>query len=177
MVGDTRSLAARLETGGKSNSLGEVSDIVSEVLADKNLLPELFECLFSDDEWVRMRAGDALEKVCRQQPGWFVPYLARLLEEVSQIQQASIRWHLAQILGQVELTTSQQQKAIEVLSGYLRDPQVDWIVAANSMETLAQFVRQGSVPAPLVVPLLQQQQHHRSKAVNKRATNLLAQLR
>lgn len=165
-----------MATGGKSNSLGEANEIVSEILQNGSRLSELFECLFSDDEWVRMRAGDALEKVCRQQPGWFAPYRTRLLGEVAQIRQASVQWHLAQMLGEIELTGSQRQEAIAILTENLANPEVDWIVASQSMETLTQFARDGIAPVEMVTPLLQQQLHHRSKAVNKRAAKLLDQL-
>lgn len=37
------------------------------VVDDRTRLDELFACLESPDELVRMRAGDGLEKVCRQQ--------------------------------------------------------------------------------------------------------------
>ncbi len=173
MEADTRSLESRLATGGKSNSLGEVSNIVVEVLNDPTRLPELFECLFNHDEWIRMRAGDALEKVCREQPGWFAPYRSRLLTDVAEIRQASVQWHLAQMLGEIRLTRAQRQTAIAILSANLADPDVDWIVSANSMKTLALFVRDGSFPVAEFVPLLRTQLEHRSNAVVKRAGNFL----
>ncbi len=123
-----------------------------------------------------MRAGDALEKVCRQQPRWLAPYRTRLLGEVARIRQASIQWHLAQMFGEIELTSSQRQKAIAILRANLADSDVDWIVASCSMETLTKFARDGSAPVEMVVPLLQRQLHHRSKAVAKRAIKLLDQL-
>lgn len=126
MARDARSLEVRL-TAGRPNSLGEANEIAAEVLNDNSRLPELFDCLFSDNEWVRMRAGDALENVCREQPSWFTPYRTRLLDEVAGIQQASVQWHLAQMLGEIDLTPSQRQKAIAILSGNLADPDVDWI--------------------------------------------------
>lgn len=175
MANTPRSLEARL-TGGRPNSLGEANTIVDEVLAGDSDLAELYGCLFSDDQWVRMRAGDALEKVCRQRPEWFADYLERLLSEVAAIRQPSVQWHLAQMLGEIELTQAQQQRAIEILRDNLTDPNVDWIVASNSMETLAQFARDGSVPVEIAAPLIEQQLHHRSKAVVKRATKLLADL-
>jgi hypothetical protein len=53
--------ATVLSIGGTSNSLGRAEEVVQIVLADESRLDELFECLF-DDEWLRMRAIDALEK-------------------------------------------------------------------------------------------------------------------
>jgi hypothetical protein len=55
--------------GGDPRSLGKTQEVVELVLSDQTLLDELFACLFQADEIIRMRAGDALEKVCRQKPG------------------------------------------------------------------------------------------------------------
>ena len=61
------------------------------------------QCVFSADEIVRMRASDALEKVCRSRPALLQPFVPRLLGEMSRIEQASVQWHLAQILTEVRL--------------------------------------------------------------------------
>lgn len=34
-----------------------------------------------------MRVGDALEKVCREEPGWFVAHVDRLCDGLGQIEQ------------------------------------------------------------------------------------------
>ena len=175
MASDDPALRARL-TGGKPNSLGEVPQVVSEVLVNPQLLPELYDCLFSDDQWVRMRAGDALEKICRVHPDWFVPYLPRLLGDVVEIPQASVQLPLAQVFGEIELTDSQRSRAVAILTANLSDPHVDWIVASHCMETLTQFASAGTVSPATVRPLLERQLQHRSNAVKKRAAKLLLQL-
>ncbi len=175
MASDDPALRARL-TGGKPNSLGEVPQVVSEVLVNPQLLPELYDCLFSEDQWVRMRAGDALEKICRVHPDWFVPYLPRLLGDVAEIPQASVQWHLAQMFGEIEITDSQRSRAVAILTANLSDPHVDWIVASHCMETLTQFASAGTVSPATVRPLLERQLQHRSNAVKKRAAKLLLQL-
>jgi hypothetical protein len=59
-----------LTVGGKSNALGRTNEVIEIVLLDKSRLDELYKCLFEADAWVRMRAGDALEKICRHCPEW-----------------------------------------------------------------------------------------------------------
>jgi len=66
-----------------------------------------------------MRAGDALEKICRVHPDWFVPYLPRLLGDVAEIPQASVQWHLAQMFGEIEITDSQRSRAVAILTANL----------------------------------------------------------
>lgn len=169
--------AAMLAEGGKKNSLGRAEEVVQIVLADQSRLNELYNCLFEDDAWLRMRAIDALEKVCRVHPEWLEPYVERLLGEVAAIEQASIHWHLAQMFGEINLTPDQRERAIALMKRNISSNSADWIVASNTMETLAGFVADGTVPAKELMSLLEIQQTHHSKAVVKRATRILDQLR
>lgn len=166
-----------LHTGGHANSLGRVDDVIAIVLQDHARLEELYNSLFDDDAWVRMRAADALEKVCRQHPKWLVPYIDKIARDLAASPQPSLQWHIAQIYRQVELTATQRQFAIKWLKGLLSRTEVDWIVAANAMETLAHFCREGYVPVHELTQQVKIQQHHKSPAVVKRATKLLHEIK
>lgn len=165
--------ADMLSTGGHANSLGRVADVIEAVLQDKSRLGELYDCLFAQDAWVRMRAADTLEKVCREHPDWPLPYIGRIQKELAGSTQASILWHIAQIYAQVELTATQKALAIQWLKRQITTTEVDWIVAANVMDTLAQFVRDGSVSRQDFAALLKVQQLHKSKSVVRRASKWL----
>jgi hypothetical protein len=78
-------------SGGDPRTLHNVEEVVKTVLADPDRLGELV--LASDDQIVRLRAGDALEKVCRTRPGLMQPHVWLLLGEMATIHQASVRWH------------------------------------------------------------------------------------
>lgn len=171
-----KQFAEKLAVGGKTNSLGLAEEVVQEVLKDKTRLAELYACLFEEDAWLRMRAADSLEKVCRIHPEWFEPYVNQLLNEMGKSNQPSLQWHVAQMLGEVTLTPSQQQEAVQWLKARLKDTEVDWIVAANAMKTLVDFAKKGIVPNTDVVPLMKSQQKHHSQSVQKRAAKLLAEL-
>lgn len=172
----TEKFTEMLAVGGKSNSLGKVNEVIELVLHDKSRLNELYDCLFDTDAWIRMRAADALEKICRQYPEWLLPYIDKFSAELATSSQASIQWHLAQIYSKVDLTSKQKRFAINWLKHLLSTKDVDWIVAANAMDTLAQFTRDGSFPVAEFIPLLKVQQSHKSNAVIKRAGKLLAEL-
>ena len=162
--------------GGHANSLGRVNDVIELVLRDKSRLDELYNCLFHDDAWVRMRAADTLEKICRTHPDWLVSYIDRIQKELSASTQASIRWHVAQIYEQVPLTDKQKEHAQTWLASLLSDKDADWIVAANAMDTLVKFTKEGSFPVNEAIELLKVQQQHKSNAVVKRATKFIAEL-
>lgn len=165
-----------LTVGGKTNSLGRAREVIEIVLKDKSRLDELYDCLSHEDAWVRMRAADALEKVCRQHPDWLIPYIDRLQKDFSASEQPSIQWHLAEIYIQVKLTDSQKKFAIDWLSNSISSEDVDWIVSANSMKALAYFNKKGYFPADKLIPFLKVQQRHKSKAVVKRANKLIDEL-
>lgn len=172
----TQSFSEMLTEGGHANSLGRVNEVIGIVLRDASRLDELYACLFDEDAWVRMRAADALEKICREQPDWLLPYIDKFQKELSASTQPSIQWHLAQIYRQVPLTDAQKQCAQSWLKDLLSTKDVDWIAAANAMDTLVVFTKDGSFPVGEMLKLLQIQQHHKSNAVIRRATKLLATL-
>ncbi|MEM1311908.1 MAG: hypothetical protein AAGF07_00385 [Patescibacteria group bacterium] len=84
-------------SGGHPNSLGSTVEVVEAVLADQNLLEGLFQCYFSGDEVVRLRVSNAIKRVCKQQPTWLIPYIYRLFNDISKIEQASTQWTLSQL--------------------------------------------------------------------------------
>lgn len=165
-----------LAVGGKSNSLGRSSEVVEAVLRDKSRLSELYDCLFDQDAWTRMRAADALEKVCRLQPEWLLPYIDKLGHDLTASQQPAIQWHLAQIYRQVRLSPEQKHFVIDWLTRLLSSTEVDWIVASNAMDTLSKFRQDGIVSTSSLAALLEIQRQHRSKTVVRRAEKLLSQL-
>jgi hypothetical protein len=173
---DNKPFAEILAIGGHKNSLGEVDAVIGRVLHDAALLSELYDCLFDEDAWVRMRAADALEKVCRQHPDWLGPYVGKLLHDFPASTQPSIQWHMAQIFRQVKLSGAQKRSVIEWLEKLLASSEADWIVAANAMDTLAQFTRDGSVAKSQMSALATIQLQHKSKAVVKRANKILSEL-
>ncbi len=165
-----------LAIGGHANSLGRVNDVINYVIANKSRLAELYDCMHHDDAWVRIRAADAFEKICRLHPEWLVPYIEQCINELSVTKQPSIQWHLAQIYRQVELTATQRRSVVKWLKHLLSSAEVDWIVAANAMDTLAKFASDGDISATEFRKLIKIQLAHKSNAVVKRANKLLLEL-
>jgi hypothetical protein len=168
--------AAMLERGHRS-SLGRTEEVVGVVLADHARLEELFATLADSDEVVRMRAGDALEKVCRVQPGWFLAHLDRLLNEVGQIQQPSVQWHVAQMLQHLrsDLSDDQAKRATELLQRNL-STSTDWIVLNVTMDVLTAWADRDALLAAWLVPALERLRRDDRTSVAKRASQRLAAL-
>ena len=163
--------------GGHHNSLGRTDEVVESVVSDRLRLEELFACLKSSDEVVRMRAGDALEKVCRRRVAWIVPYADALLDEIGRQGQASVQWHTAQMFQHLRthLTNLQLQRAIDLLQCYLSHSN-DWIVLNVTMGVLADWARADSALARWLTPQLERLCLDPRKSVAKRATKCLCEL-
>lgn len=163
--------------GGHPNSLGRTAEAVNIVLADRARLSELFAAIADPDEVVRLRVGDALEKVCREQPGWFVPHVDRLLSDLGQIDQPSVQWHVAQMLQRLrsDLAGGQAQQATELLQRNL-STSTDWIVLNVTMDVLTEWATRDAPLANWLVPKLNRLRHDKRNSVAKRASRRLAEL-
>ena len=163
--------------GGHHNSLGRTEEVVAIVAADPTRLKELFAVLAVSDELVRMRAGDALEKVCRQRPDWFAPHVDRIIDDVGAIEQPSVHWHVAQILHHVrgDLSARQAWRADALLKRNLTRS-TDWIVLNVTMDVLAVWAAHDPALARWLKPELERLGQDPRKSVAKRAAKRLAEL-
>jgi len=123
-----------------------------------------------------MRAGDALEKVCRDRPELLQPYVERLLTKVSEVRQPSVQWHLAQMLGGLALRPGQRARAVRLLKRTL-DESTDWIVTNYALETLATLAAKDRVLRRNLIGRLQRYRREKRKSIARRAERLLARLR
>jgi hypothetical protein len=164
----------RALTGGDPRRLQNAEIVVETVLRSPGRVEELLDCVFSRDEIVRMRASDALEKVCRQRPELLQPHVERVLGEMSEVDQPSVQWHLAQIVGEVELNQEQRGRAIVILERNLTEID-DWIVVNLSLEALARFARDDPRVVPGLVGLLRHHENSSYKSVRSRVRKLLGE--
>ena len=162
-------------TGGHPNSLGNTIEVVEDILGDHTIFPELFECYFSDDEVVRLRVSNAMKRICKEHKELLIPYVDRLQNEISQIDQASTQWTLAQLYRMLEndLSSEQLAKAKTHLS-YNLENHNDWIVLNMTMDTLAHWARDDDKLKQFIRPHLSKLKSDPRKSVAKKATKMLA---
>jgi HEAT repeat protein len=107
--------------GGDRRSIGKSGEAVEDIAKTPALFADLFAGLFDPDPVIRMRAADAVEKSTRDSPELLRPWKRALLEQVSILQDNEVRWHVAQLIPRLSLTPSEQEKAVQILMGYLND--------------------------------------------------------
>jgi hypothetical protein len=159
--------------GGHPNSLGNTIEVVEEVLAEPTYFNELFECYFSDDEVVRLRVSNAMKRICRAEKPILIPYIDRLLDEISQIDQASTKWTLANLFAllQKDMTAEHLAKAKTIMKDNLAHHN-DWIVLNNTMETLGTWAKKDEELKKWIIPHLERLEKDERKSVHKRAKKI-----
>lgn len=162
-------------SNGDLRSLEGVFSVTQEILNKPIRVSELVELLFTESDVVRMRAGDALEKIAAIRPDIVTPFAERLLSEAASIKQASVQWHLAQIFTEIRLTGEQTRRAIAILEANLHETG-DWIVQNLTLEALAYFTFRGSLSPDYFQNLAQPHLNNPHKSVARRAEKLIAKL-
>jgi hypothetical protein len=166
-----------LLAGDHTNSLGRAHEVLEFVKQNPRQIEELFQCIFADDPWVRMRAIDTFEKIVRDNPEAARPYVDILIDDLTQSSQPSIQWHLAQLFAEIQLDQSQTAKALAWLQNRIATTDVDWIVAVNVMKTLLYFKGKNAIDGDVLKELFKIQTEHKSKSVRKKAGLFLEGLR
>ena len=165
---------AKMLTGGHPNSLGRTIEVVDITLADQARLAELYQCYFESDAVVRLRTSSAFKRVCKAQPEWLVPYIDRFITEISQLDQASAQWTLAELYSDLESYMSQEQR--QQAKAVLRHNLVhndDWIVLNRTRQTLSEWAATDSELHAWLEPQLRRLGNDSRKSVAKRAKKLI----
>jgi uncharacterized small protein (DUF1192 family) len=164
-------------TGGHPNSLGRTIEVVDLVLEDSVRLSDLYYCYFSTDEVVRLRTSNAIKRISREKAEWLVPYIDKLISEISTIQQASTQWTLAELFQTLSVFMSeiQRTKALKILKQNL-ETATDWIVLNNTMATLGEWAATDSELNGWLLPHLDRLSGDSRKSVAGRAKKMIAKL-
>ena len=160
--------------GGDRRSIGRSGDAVRAVSKNPALFSDLMAGLLDGDRVVRMRAADAVEKATRTHPEWLQPWKRALLDTVAPLEDKELRWHVAQLVPRLRLTSPEKARAVRILMGYLEDKSS--IVRTFSMQALADLAAQDEQLLEQVVPLIERLTRTGTRAMKSRGRKLLKQL-
>ena len=141
--------------GGHPNSLGNILELVDEVLGDTDKMEDLFLCYQSDDETVRLRTSNAFKRIFRAKPDLFKKWKKRFIKEVAEIDQPSAKWTSIKILNELfdQLDEKEKAQSIEICLRYLRNEK-DWIVINQSLNLMRNHLEQFDFKNPEMMKLL-----------------------
>jgi hypothetical protein len=139
--------------GGDLRSIGRSGDALRAVSKNPALFSDLMAGLLDSDRLVRMRAADAVEKATRIHPEWLQPWKRALLDTASTLEDKELRWHVAQLVPRLRLTSTEKATAVRILMGYLEDKSS--IVKTFSMQALADLAAHDEQLLQQVEPLIE----------------------
>jgi hypothetical protein len=158
-------------TGGDRRSIGRANEVAALVHEHPELLGSLIEGLENADPLIRMRAADALEKATIKHPGWLSPHKKRLLRIAAAASQQEVRWHMAQVLPRLSLTSSERRMAVRLLMKYRDD--ASSIVRTCTLQALVELSLGRENLRREVVDLLRSALRTGTAAMKNRARKLL----
>ena len=139
--------------GGHRRSIGQSDEVARDISEDRKLFSAVFRAMLDPDRVVRMRAADAIEKASRKHPELLQPYKRRILGKVALADEQEVRWHVAQILPRLRLTSKERDWAVSILFDYLEDKSS--IVRTFAMQALADLALQDRRMRARVVPMIE----------------------
>jgi len=108
-------------SGGDLRSEGRAEEVAGEIVNHPHLLMELAEGLQSDSKLIRGRTCMTMEVVSRSHPDILLDVVQQLIELASKDNVSQVRWHVAEIFGNVTLSDREAERVISILLGYLGD--------------------------------------------------------
>ncbi|AOS43893.1 hypothetical protein Verru16b_00951 [Lacunisphaera limnophila] len=164
--------------GGDPLTLGRTAAVAASVLAQPELIDALFDGVADDDEAIRNRSMDALERISSRRPELLRPYKRELLTRVVRIGHWSVRSHLCQVLARLDnYTPVERRRAITTVGGWLHDRSS--IVKAVALDCAVQLsLAPGFAPERAAATRLVNEcvQHGGTPALRARARKLQRQL-
>ena len=165
----------KLLSGGDKRSIGNVERIVKIVNKNPEYLDVLFQSILLNDELIRMRAMDAIEKISQQNKQCLGPYKKFILNKVAFYDQQEVKWHVAQIVSRLTLTDEERRKVYDLLiDRYLVDKSS--IVKTSAMQALVELSLNDKTLKKKVAKIIKQLVRTGTPAMKARGKKLLLML-
>ena len=149
----------------------QVDQVVARIENNPEAFKQVFEGLYMYDKGLRMRCADALEKAARNSPALLQPYKKQILHDIALIKQKEVQWHVAQMLGYLDLTQEEVLHAAKILEKFFTTSKSN-IVRVYAMQTLSDLTRSNLRIKPKVDKLIEQALHSGIPSLTVRARRL-----
>jgi len=159
-------------SGGDLRSEGKAEEVASEIINDPGLLSALTEGLHSDDKVIRGRTCMTMEIISREHPDLLVSTIPQLIVLASTDTVSQIRWHLAEVFGNVPISNEETGNIFSILFEYLGDKSK--IVKYCAVQTLGVLGEGSSRRDDIISRIcgLEKESKGLAKAVKKALENL-----
>ena len=163
-------------SGQDLRSIGKADEVAKEVISNPALFNDVFYAMKNGNPVIRMRAADAAEKVSRKNPLLLAPYKKELINDMADIEQQEVRWHVALMFSYLQLDAQQKALVMDKLVSWIETSK-SRIVQVNSLQALFSLGRHDMAYANMIKSVLEKANNSGSPAVAARCKKLLKQLR
>jgi len=164
----------KLLKGGDLRSDGAAEEVSEDIIQNTELFDLLFEGLYEKDEVVRGRTAHALEKVSRAHPELFKGQIYELIKIARNDDIPFVKWHLAMIFANIDLSVDERKDVISTLFYLLDDKSV--FVKSWSISSLTIIALENPDEKEVIIFRLNKLADNKSAAVQKRAIKALKTL-
>jgi hypothetical protein len=106
---------------GDLRSEGKSEEVAQEIVSNPSLLNDLAQGLGSENKVIRGRVCMTMEIISRQHPELLNDFVPQLIELALIDSVAQVRWHIAEIFGNVHIGDEDIEQIIQILLEYLKD--------------------------------------------------------
>lgn len=159
---------------GDMRQKGRSEEVATDVLRRPELFNQVIRGMIHQDAGVRMRAADAAEKITRVIPNILYPYKKLLISKIADSDQQEVRWHVAQLVSRLKLTSAERKQVVAVLVSYLQDKSS--IVRTFAMQALTDIAISDSSYRSRITNLIKSLTETGTPAMKSRGKKLLALL-
>jgi hypothetical protein len=159
--------------GNDLRSIGKSNEVVSLVTSNPFLFDEVFDGIFHEDKVIRARCADAVEKIAKKFPGYIQKKKYVILKNLYEFKQKEVIWHIALILGYLNLNKKETDRVIVQLFKWLNSSD-SIFVKVSCMQTLAEHAIKDRKLVKTVRDEIEKQMINGTPAIKARGRHLLA---
>ena len=157
---------------GDLRSEGRAEEVAQEIITDPELLNQVVQGLTSENKVIRGRVCMTMEVISRQHPELLAGVIPQLVELAAVDSVPQVRWHLAEIFGNVDITQEDVDKIVRILLAYLEDKSK--IVKYCAVQTLGVLGGRSALKNEIRTRI--EPQKEASKSLSKIVTQVLEEL-
>jgi HEAT repeat protein len=108
-------------SGGDLRSEGRAEEVALDIINNPGLLAALTDGLNSESKVIRSRTCMTMEVISRDQPDLLIGTIPELMDLASRDTVSQVRWHIAEVFGNIPLSDDDAEQVISILFEYLSD--------------------------------------------------------
>lgn len=169
-------LLSRLEEGD-FKSLGQVPDVVSEVLSDNSLLSILVEGVTNENPKIAYRSTVALDKIGRQSLNLLNQEKEKIIQIAIKTNDKNIMWHLSIVLSYLNLIDDEIGTVLNQIIAWLNNINLSIFGKVNCMQAIATISKSKKELIPEAIAIIENEMSKGKAAINARGRILLKELK